>query len=161
MEQRRAGVSAFTGHACGLAADGVGQWPVLLLQNPSADGWKRDGERGLRPGSDGVECDAAQNELPLLRARERLPCHPQGLPRDGRRACRRSVERGRCQLLRRSPGDASGCLFLPRRDVRDLSHRPRPNGCLRGCYRCGNCPLLAFLNDYHRDDGSSETWRRA
>jgi adenylosuccinate lyase len=55
----------------------------LLLPHPSPHGRPRDRQRGLRPRPDRIERHAAQDEFPLMRAGERLPRDPQGLPRHG------------------------------------------------------------------------------
>ena len=63
---------------------------------------------GFQPGPGRLVGDAAQDEHPLLRARQRARGGAARLPLDGRRAGRRPVERGRRVLLGRAPGRAAG-----------------------------------------------------
>ena len=76
--------------------------------------------RGLpaRPGR--LERDAAQDEHPLVRARQRPRGHPARVCLDGRRARRRPVERGRRVVLGRPPRRAARCVLRRRRTVRDV-----------------------------------------
>ncbi|MGX1328202.1 adenylosuccinate lyase [Bradyrhizobium elkanii] len=65
---------------------------------------------GFATGPGRLLGDAAQDEQPLLRAHQRPACDPEGLSGDGRRPCRRSVERRRRLLLGRPPRHAARCL---------------------------------------------------
>ena len=114
--------------------------PVLVLQDPAPDGRPRNRQRRFRPGPDRLLRHAAQDELPLLRARQRLPRHPQRLSRDGRRARRRPVERRRRLLLGRPPRDAARRVLRHRRPARNLPHRARPDGRLPGRHRTRKPP---------------------
>ena len=82
--------------------------PVVDRQDDPADGRARAGHRGLQARPGRLVRDAAQDEHPLLRARQRPDGHPARLRLDDRRAGRRPVERGRRVLLGGAPGGAAG-----------------------------------------------------
>ncbi len=76
-----------------------------------ADGRHRARHRGLPAGPGRFERDAAQDEHPFVRARQRPRRDPARPPVDGRRAGRRPVERRRRVLLGRTPGRAARCVL--------------------------------------------------
>ena len=113
--QRRAGLPALPRLRRGLRAGPAGRRAVLARHDDPADGRQRAGHRGLQGGPGRLVGDAAQDEHPLLRARQRPRGRPARLRVDDRRARRRPVERGRRLLLGGAPGRAARRVLRRRR----------------------------------------------
>ena len=99
--------------------------PSSTGQDDPADGRARAGHRGLQAGPGRLLRDAAQDEHPLLRARQRPDGHPARLRVDDRRAGGRPVERGRRVLLGGAPRRAAGRVLRAGRPAGDVPDRAR------------------------------------
>ena len=115
---------------------------------------------GFKPGQVGSSRDAAQDEHPFVRARQRARRRPARPPLDGRRARRRPVERGRRLLLGRAPGRAARRLLRRRRAVRDVPDRARRVRRLPGGGPARARPLPAVPRDHQGADGGGAQRRR-
>ena len=123
--QRRPGLPALARLRRRLRAGAARGRPVHPGHDDPADGRHRAGHRGLQAGPGRLLRDAAQDEHPLLRARQRPAVILRGYALDDRRAGRRPVERGRRLLLGGTPGRAAGRVLRRRRSARDLPDRAR------------------------------------
>ena len=120
VHQRRPGLPALAGlRRASARCVQLAAAPSSLATDDPADGRRRAGHRGLpaRPGR--LVGDAAQDERPLGRADQRPAGAAARLRRDGGRAGRGAVERGRRVRLGGAPRRPARRVLRPRRAVRD------------------------------------------